>query len=82
MGSETYRSVVQHGMVMLVGDVHLADGTEVLVTPVIHEAGTPAAVLAAVNAGPHVPTAWVDELELLIAEVQRSPTREDPFAEP
>jgi hypothetical protein len=57
-----------------------ADGTEVLVTPVSPEVGTAAAVLAAVNAAPQVPAAWVDELERLIGEGQRVPTQDDSFA--
>ncbi len=43
--------------------------------------GTSAAVLAAVAAPPHVPAAWVDELEQLIEQGQRPPLREAPFAE-
>jgi hypothetical protein len=43
--------------------------------------GTPAALLAAVATAPPVPGAWVDELEALIAQGQRPPAREDPFAE-
>jgi plasmid stability protein len=43
--------------------------------------GAPQAVLAAAAAAPPVPAAWVDELEALIAEGQRAPSRENPFAE-
>jgi hypothetical protein len=43
--------------------------------------GTSEAVLAATAAAPPVPTAWVDELEGLIAEGQRAASRENPFAE-
>lgn len=43
--------------------------------------GSPAAVLAAVEAAPHVPSEWVDELEQLIASGRRPPTQIDPFPE-
>jgi hypothetical protein len=58
-------------MVLRERPVPLPDGTEVLVTPLSPEPGTSAAVLAAMAAEPHVPGAWVDELEQLIAEGQR-----------
>jgi hypothetical protein len=41
--------------------------------------GSPAAVLAAVEASPPVPAGGVDELEQLIAHGRRSPSRPDPF---
>jgi hypothetical protein len=76
----TYRGVVRDGKVVLLGQQPpLAEGSEVLVTPLVP--GTAAAVLAATNAPPHVPGEWVDELERLIAEGQRLPTRGNPFAE-
>jgi hypothetical protein len=59
----------------------LAEGTEVLVTPLAPEPGTPAAVLAAMASEPHVPSEWVDELERLIAEGQRPPSAINPFDE-
>jgi hypothetical protein len=65
----TYRGIVQGGIIMLREEpVPLPDGTEALVTPLAPAPGTPAAVLAAMAAEPHVPEAWVDELEQLIAE--------------
>lgn len=73
--SETYRGVVHHGTVMLSEEVPLADGTEVLVTPILREPGNAAAVLAAMNSLPRVPAEWVDELEQLIVEGQRSPSK-------
>jgi hypothetical protein len=42
--------------------------------------GSPAALLAAIAAAPHVPSEWVDELEQLIAQGQRAANHEDPFA--
>ena len=68
MPSGSYRGVVRQGTVVLLEEMLLAEGTEVLVTPLSHQPGTAAAVLAAVNASPHVPSAWVDELEKVIAE--------------
>jgi hypothetical protein len=47
----------------------------VLVTPVPPEAGTPAAVLAAMDAEPHLDPSDVDALEAAIAEGRR------PFSE-
>ena len=83
MTSATYRGVVKGGAVVLrQGSVPLAEGTEVIVTPLSPEPGSPAAVLAAMAAAPQVPAAWVDELEQLIAEGQRPPSPDDPFAEP
>jgi hypothetical protein len=78
----TYRGVVRQGTVVLLEAAPLAEGAEVLVTPVPAPAGTVAAVVAAMEGPPHVPSEWVDELEQLIAEGQRPPTRDDPFAEP
>jgi hypothetical protein len=72
--------VVRQGNVLLLEEAPLADGTPVLVTPVVNGQGTPAALLAALDAAPPVPAAWVDELEQLIAQGQRPPTRDDPFA--
>src|SRR5216684_2839431 len=82
MKTAIYRGVVRDGRVVLVAhDPPLTEGTEVLVTPLAGTPGTPAAVLAAVEGSPRVPIAWVDELEQLIAEGRRPPTRLDPFAE-
>jgi hypothetical protein len=80
MANVTYRGIVRQGTVQLLEKAPLAEGTEVLVTPVSNGQGTPAAVLAALAAAPAVPVAWVDELEQLISEGQRPPTRDDPFA--
>jgi hypothetical protein len=82
MSSGTYRGVVKGGTIVLRDSaVPLVDGTEVLVTPQLPERGTPAAVLTAMAAEPHVPDPWVDELEQLIAEGQRPPAQDNPFAE-
>jgi hypothetical protein len=68
-------------VVLLENDTRLAEGTEVLVTPVAGTRGSAAAVLAALAASPQVPSAWVDELEQLIAQGRRPPMHEDPFAD-
>ncbi len=77
MAVETYRGVVRGGaVVFLEGTATPADGTEVLVTPVAPEEGSPAALLAALASTPPVPAEWVDELERLIAEGERPPKME------
>jgi len=82
MTHEGCRGVVRGGTVVLLEkDPRLAEGTEVLVTPVADTPGTSAAVLAALATSPQVPAKWVDELEQIIAEGQRPPTRDDPFAD-
>jgi hypothetical protein len=82
MAGEVFRGVVRGGAIVLPeGPMPLAEGTEVLVTPLAAAPGTPAAVLAAVAAEPHVPAAWVDELEQLITEGRRPPNQENPFGE-
>jgi hypothetical protein len=43
--------------------------------------GSPEALLAALATSPQVPSAWVDELEALIAQGEPAPSRENPFAE-
>jgi len=79
MTHEAYRGVVRGGMVMLLEKgAPLAEGTEVLVTPVTDTPGSPAAVLAALATSPQVPAEWVDEIEQIIAQGRRPPTRHDP----
>jgi hypothetical protein len=67
-----YRGVVRGGVVVLrETDSPLSEGTEVLVTPVSENSGSPSAVVAAAMAAPAVPTERVDELERLIDEGKR-----------
>jgi hypothetical protein len=66
-----YRGVVRGGVVLLDKNSPLAEGTEVVVTPVAGVLGSPAAILAAMENSPKVPSEWVDELEHLIAEGRR-----------
>ncbi len=80
--NDTYRGVVRGGrIVLLEEDTPLAEGTEVLVTPVAGTRGSAAAVLAALATSPPVPAGWVDELEQLIAQGRRPPMHQDPFSE-
>lgn len=79
MTSETYRGVVHNGMVVLDKETVLAEGTEVVVTPVMAVPGSAAAILAAMEAAPRVPAEWVDELEQFITQGKRPPARLDLF---
>jgi hypothetical protein len=82
MMNEAYRGIVSGGrVVLLVPAPPLTEGTEVLVTPVVPSPGSAAAVLAAVATSPQVPAEWVDELQQLIAQGRRPPTRTNPFLE-
>lgn len=68
MGATKYRGVVRAGAIVLLDPMPLADGTEVLVTPVGNERGSAAAILAAIKSVPKVPSEWVEELEELTAQ--------------
>ena len=82
MTNGTYWGVVRGGLVVpREGETPLMDGTEVLVTRAAGTAGSPAAVLAAVESLPRVPAGWVDELEQLIAQGRRPASRPDLFAD-
>src|SRR5260370_1368 len=71
MAKTTYRGVVRGGMVLLDKETPLTEGTEVLVMPLSGAPGSPAAILAAMDNSPKVPSEWVHELERLIAESVR-----------
>lgn len=80
MSAESYRGVLRGGtVVVLEGSVPLADGTYVLVTPMPLQPGSGPAIVQAMAALPPVPKEWVDELERLIREGERPPSREVPF---
>ncbi len=80
MTNAVYRGVVRGGKVVFQQQqTPLTEGTEVLVTPAAGTAGSPAAVLAALHTSPRVPAEWVDELDQLISQGRRPPTRPDPF---
>ena len=80
MKTRSYRGVVRGGNVLLEAGVQLCEGMEVVVTPVFADRGSPAAVIAAMEAAPRVPDAWVDELEDLIAQGRRPPSGPELFA--
>ncbi len=85
MSTKTYRGIVRNqAIVLLDGSPPIPEGTEVLVTAMEPEPepGSSAALLAAMDSEPHVPSEWVDELEALIAEGQRTPSSEHPFDDP
>ena len=74
MKQESYRGVVRgQTIVLLEKPVALADGTEVLVMPLPPDPGTPAAVLAAMEAEPHLTQEDFEELEKAIAQGRRGP---------
>jgi hypothetical protein len=85
MAARTYRGIVRNQTIVLLdGPPQIREGTEVLVTAIETkpEPGSSAALLAAMDSEPHVPSEWVDELEALIAECQRPPSFEHPFDDP
>ena len=72
MSTTTYRGVVRGNSIVLSDpDLHLADGTVVVVTPLELIPGTGAAILAAVKASPEVTAEDVDELERMMDSEQR-----------
>ena len=81
MSSTVYGGVVHGGVVLLDKGRQLAEGTEVVVTPLAGVPGSPAAIIAAMENSPKVPGEWVDELERLIAEGQRPPASPTSFSD-
>jgi hypothetical protein len=82
MSTASYRGVVRDGAVIFRdGERPPANGTEVLVTPVSDARGSGAAIIAALDNSPRVPAEWVDELEELIAQGRRPPSRPEPFSD-
>ena len=73
MAGGSYRGVVRGGAIVLDADGTLPEGTRVLVTPLGPGQGSPAAIIAALDAAPKVPKEWVDELERMIREGERPP---------
>jgi hypothetical protein len=61
MAQATYRGTVRAGAVILEGDADLPDGTGVVVTPVEPVKGSREALLAAINAPPHLKPGDVDK---------------------
>jgi hypothetical protein len=76
MARSSYRGVVQGGAIVLLdADARLAEGMQVMVTPVAAGQGNGAALVAALDAAPRVPKEWVEELERVIQEGERPPLR-------
>jgi hypothetical protein len=71
-----YKGIVRGKAITLEKPGVLPEGTEVLVTPLEAAKGSPQAILAAIDAAPHVAPEDVDELMRLIEEGKR-PTRFD-----
>ena len=71
MSKPAYKGVVKGRTVVFEELVDLAEGAEVLVTPLEAEKGSPQAILAAMDAPPHVKPGDVDELMRLIAKGKR-----------
>jgi hypothetical protein len=79
METTVCKGVVKGHAVILEEGVVLPEGTEVLVTPIQAWPGSPQAVLAAMQAEPHLKPEDVDELERLIEEGKRPVSYENPF---
>jgi hypothetical protein len=79
---QTFRGVMK-GQTLVVLDraAPLPDGTPVEVTPLRAEAGSPEAVLATMQAGPHVTAEDIAELDKAIAAGRRPRATIHPFAE-
>jgi hypothetical protein len=76
----TLRGCVQDGVVVLPKGITLPDGTLVQVTPLPCETGNPLAVIAAMEAEPHLTPEDVAELTRAIAAGKRPAAAIDPFA--
>jgi hypothetical protein len=76
----TLHGHVEKGVVVLDNGSRLPDGTLVQVTPLADEAGNPLAVIAAMEAEPHLSAEDVAELQRAIAAGKRSAAAIDPFA--
>jgi hypothetical protein len=71
---------VKNGVVVLDNGAALADGTLVQVTPLSYKAGSPSAVIAAMEAEPHLSAEDIAELNRAIAAGKRPAAAIDPFA--
>ena len=71
MSKPANKGVVKGGTVVLDKVAGLPDGAKVLVTPLEVENGSPQAILAAMDAPPHVKPGDVDELMRLIEKGKR-----------
>ena len=71
MSKPAYKGVVKGRTVVLEKVANLPEGAEVLVTPLEAKKGSPQAILAAMDAPPHVKPSDVDELMRLIEKGKR-----------
>ena len=80
MTQPVYKGIVRGKAVVLQEPVDLPEGTEVIVTPLEATMGSPQAVLAAMDAPPHVKPEDVEELRRLIEEGKRPVRFDNPLA--
>jgi hypothetical protein len=76
----TLHGHVEKGVVVLDNGTSLPDGTLVQVVPLAYEAGNPLAVIAAMEAEPHLSAEDVAELQRAIAAGKQPAPAIDPFA--
>jgi hypothetical protein len=79
MDKTGYKGIVKGGTVVLEEAADLPEGAEVLVTLMAPPKGSPKAVLAAIDAPPHVKPEDVDELMLMIEKGKRPIRYENPL---
>jgi hypothetical protein len=76
----TLQGRVQNGVVVLQNGTTLPDGTLVQVTPLSRQTGDPLAVIAAMEAEPHLSAEDIAELQRAIAAGKRPAAALDVFA--
>ena len=79
MSKTSYKGIVKGRTVVLEEAADLEEGIEVWVTPLEMPKGSPQAVLAAIDAPPHIKPADVNELMQLIEEGKRPVRHENPL---
>jgi hypothetical protein len=72
---------VENGVVILDNGADLRDGTRVEVIPLASPAGDPLAVIAAMEATPHLSAEEIAELQRAIAAGKRPAAAIEPFAQ-
>jgi len=77
MRQAIYKGVIKDKRVVFEREIDLPEGTEVVVTPLEMTAGSPQAVLAAMDASPQVKPGDVEELLKRIEEGKRPIRFED-----
>ncbi|MBI5367310.1 MAG: hypothetical protein HZA54_09755 [Planctomycetes bacterium] len=79
MPKPTYRGHVKGGAVVLDDALDLPDGVEVMISPVDAPQGSPAAILAAMHAPPHVTPEAAEELRQSIEAGKRPISYRNPM---